>query len=190
VVGRASERCDAYIGAHYDSVEAGPGANDNASGTAAMLELARTHRADGLCAIAFGSEENGLHGSRAFVRAHDVEGARFMLNFDMVAKISSPFFVATTGSASSRDLADRAAAVAMELAFDMPRGAFPRFASSDHESFSAADVPAITVHSGDDPLIHDPRDDLDNVSRDDLATMLNVAAAVLRALIVNSLLIE
>ena len=190
VVGRASERCDFYLGAHYDSVEAGPGANDNASGTAAMIELARTHRVDGLCAIAFGSEENGLHGSRAFVRAHDVEGARFMLNFDMVAKISSPFFVATTGSASSRDLADRAAAVATELGFDMPRGAFPRFASSDHESFSTAGVPAITVHSGDDPLIHEPRDDLDNVSRDDLATMLDVAAAVLRTLIVDFLLVE
>ena len=190
VVGRASERCDVYLGAHYDSVEAGPGANDNASGTAAMLELARTHRVEGLCAIAFGSEESGLHGSRAFVRAHDVEGARFMLNFDMMAKISSPFFVATTGSASSRELADRAAAVASELGFDMPRGAFPRFASSDHESFSTAGVPAITVHSGDDPLIHNPRDDLNSVSHNDLARMLAVAAAVLRALIVDSLLIE
>ena len=102
VVGRASGECDAYLGAHYDSVETGPGANDNASGAAAMVELARSHLVDGLCAIAFGSEENGLWGSRAFVEAHDLGGARFMLNLDMVAKITSPMFVATDGDPDSR----------------------------------------------------------------------------------------
>ena len=183
VVGRASGECDAYLGAHYDSVQAGPGANDNASGTAAMIELARSHLTAGLCAIAFGSEESGLWGSRAFVESHDLRDARFMLNFDMVAKITSPIFVATDGDRDSRELADRATAIADELGMRIPRGAFPAFASSDHASFAAAGVPAITVHSGDDPLIHRPSDDLDNVSPDDLAAMLRVAAAVLDALL-------
>ena len=86
VVGRNGE-CSAYLGAHYDSVPYGPGANDNASGTALLIELARTNRVEGLCVIAFGAEEVGLLGSRAFVDAHDVSDVVFMLNFDMVARI-------------------------------------------------------------------------------------------------------
>jgi len=76
VVGRPSDRpCTAYLGAHYDSVPAGPGANDNGSGTALLLELARSRRIDGVCVVAFGAEEVGLFGSEAFVREHDVDGA-------------------------------------------------------------------------------------------------------------------
>ncbi len=183
VVGRVSERCEAYLGAHYDSVETGPGANDNASGTAALLELARTHRVDGLCAIAFGSEESGLWGSQAFVREHDVGEALFMLNLDMLGSIRSPMFVATVGDAASQALANRASAAAAEVGVRMPRGTFPPFASSDHVSFSAAGVPAITVHNGDDPLMHTPDDDFDNISPDDLATLLRAVAAVLAMLI-------
>ncbi|MEI7924980.1 MAG: PA domain-containing protein, partial [Chloroflexota bacterium] len=56
VVGRRGDTCRAYIGSHYDSVAEGPGANDNASGTASMLEMARVRGTDGLCAVAFGSE--------------------------------------------------------------------------------------------------------------------------------------
>ena len=87
VVGRRGATCRAYIGAHYDSVPEGPGANDNASGTATMLEIARVRGTDGLCAIAFGSEEVGLRGSQAFVPQHLAGGARFMLNFDMTGRI-------------------------------------------------------------------------------------------------------
>jgi len=81
--GSAGVRCEVYLGAHYDSVPAGPGANDNASGTALLLEVARVHRADRVCVVAFGAEEIGLFGSRTFVDEHDVSGARLMLNFDM-----------------------------------------------------------------------------------------------------------
>lgn len=184
VAGRPTEPCDAYVGAHYDSVSTGPGANDNASGTAAMLELARTHHADGLCFLAFGSEEIGLVGSRAFVDGLDTDGVRFMLNLDMMGKLSRPVFLAS-GDAGSRQLADRAAAVAADAGYDVPRGSFPANASSDHASFAAAGVPAITVTSGDDQFIHQPQDLVANVARDDLATMLEVAALVLQDLLLR-----
>ncbi|MEI6137296.1 MAG: M28 family peptidase, partial [Chloroflexota bacterium] len=87
VVGRRGATCRAYIGSHYDSVPEGPGANDNASGTASMLEIARVRATDGLCAIAFGSEETGLNGSQAFVRDHSPKGAVFMVNFDMMGRM-------------------------------------------------------------------------------------------------------
>src|SRR5690606_21539117 len=45
--------CHAYLGAHYDSVAVSPGANDNASGTAVVLEVARANPVEGLCVVLF-----------------------------------------------------------------------------------------------------------------------------------------
>ncbi|MGW2232225.1 M20/M25/M40 family metallo-hydrolase, partial [Streptomyces formicae] len=56
------------VGAHLDSVAAGPGINDNASGVAALLEAARRSPASARWAFCWwGAEEVGLHGSRHFV---------------------------------------------------------------------------------------------------------------------------
>ena len=61
------------LGAHYDSVSGSPGANDNASGTAVVLEIARklsgTPLARQAWFVAFDGEEDGLHGSKAFVNS-------------------------------------------------------------------------------------------------------------------------
>jgi hypothetical protein len=88
------------IGAHYDDIlntgdpfTGAPGANDNASGTAAAMEIARVMTennfvpANTIKFIAFGSEELGLFGSWAyanFASQHDL-GIKFMLNNDMIA---------------------------------------------------------------------------------------------------------
>ena len=183
VVARAGDaECTAYLGAHYDSVPSSPGANDNASGVALILELARVLRgapgAESLCVVAFGAEEVGLVGSEAFVAAHDVGDEAFMLNFDMVSKMTAPVFV--RGHAG---LADYASIVARDLGEELPAAPFPPYASSDHASFDAAGVPAITVHSGDDTFIHSPEDDIANASRDDLARMLSISEELARRLL-------
>ncbi len=183
VVARARDaECTAYLGAHYDSVPSSPGANDNASGVALILELARVLRgapgAESLCVVAFGAEEVGLVGSEAFVAAHDVGDEAFMLNFDMVSKMTAPVFV--RGHAG---LADYASIVARDLGEELPAAPFPPYASSDHASFDAAGVPAITVHSGDDTFIHSPEDDIANASRDDLARMLSISEELARRLL-------
>ena len=182
VVGRNGE-CRGYLGAHYDSVPYGPGANDNASGTALIIELAHTHRVEGLCVIAFGAEEVGLLGSQAFVDAHDVSDTVFMLNFDMVARIGQrthdgPRFV--PGDAA---LAARGAAVADLLGYGIPVGDFPMGASSDHAIFEDAGVPSITVYSGGSDFIHTSLDTLDTVFREDLSIFLEVGTALLRELL-------
>ena len=187
VVGRPADgQCRAYLGAHYDSVPDTEGANDNASGTGLLIELARVARAeefgDGLCFIAFGAEEVGLFGSRAFVQAHDVSGAAFMLNFDMVARIGQRAGDGPRFIAGDVPLADLAAAVAGELGYGIPRGSFPANASSDHASFAEAGVPAITVHSGGAEFIHTPRDTLETVFIEDLAIFLDVSVALLERL--------
>ena len=182
VVGRNGE-CRGYLGAHYDSVPYGPGANDNASGTALIIELARTHRVEGLCVIAFGAEEVGLHGSQAFVDAHDVSDALFLLNFDMVARIGQRANDGARFIPAAATLSQRAADVADRLGYGILPGDFPPGAASDHASFERAGVPAITVHSGGSEFIHTSRDTIDTVFREDLAIFLEVSSELLRELL-------
>ncbi len=187
VVARPEDgECHAYLGAHYDSVPDTEGANDNASGTGLLIELAHVASGeefgDGLCFIAFGAEEVGLFGSRAFVQAHDVSGTAFMLNFDMVARIGQRAGDGPRFIAGDVALADLAAAVAGGLGYGIPRGSFPANASSDHASFAEAGVPAITVHSGGAEFIHTPQDTLETVFIEDLAIFLEVSIALLERL--------
>lgn len=78
------------LGSHYDSVQPGPGADDNASGTAVLLEAARILAAHPLPAtvvfVAFTGEEGGLLGAREFTRlaAQDSLAVRGALNNDMI----------------------------------------------------------------------------------------------------------
>ncbi len=178
VVGQRGSTCRAYIGAHYDSVAEGPGANDNASGTASMLEMARVRGTDGLCALAFGSEETGLHGSQAFVAAHLAGTAQFMLNFDMMGRIDDAIIVGDGGLTQSiLGIIGRGS--------DQPlrAGTFPPFASSDHVSFASVGLPAVTITSGNDPAIHTARDTYEAVRPADLKTMLTLGDAALAGML-------
>jgi Zn-dependent M28 family amino/carboxypeptidase len=87
------------IGAHLDSVSAGPGINDNGSGSGTILEVAETFAAQGRTAhnrlrfMWYGAEEAGLVGSTLYVEgltAEQLAEIELMLNFDM---IGSPNFV-------------------------------------------------------------------------------------------------
>ena len=78
-----------YIaGAHYDSVN-NPGADDNASGVAGVLEAARVlsqHEFEStLIFIAFDREEQGLYGSAAYASAHNADDIQAMISLDMIA---------------------------------------------------------------------------------------------------------
>lgn len=179
VVGRAGDDCRGYLGAHYDSVAAGPGANDNASGTAVILEVARVHRADGLCVVAFGAEELGLWGSRAYVEEHLVGTARFLLNVDMAGRLDGPIIVGDRELTASILDAIAAAGVPSTLR----AGAFPPFASSDHVSFEAVGVPAVTFNSGDDEFIHTSNDTVERVSEDALDMFAQAVAEAVAALL-------
>jgi DNA-binding beta-propeller fold protein YncE len=90
-VGRRDPEATFVIGAHYDSVEGSPGADDNATSVAALLEIARVLAEADLGAsvefVAFADEELGLQGSRRYARAtreslRDVLG---MFSFEMIA---------------------------------------------------------------------------------------------------------
>jgi hypothetical protein len=83
------------------SKQVSPGANDNASGVSIMLEVARVTRelqpSSEVAFVAFGAEEQGLAGSRAFVKRQKFEGENFILNLDMVGAGKQAFIVEGNG---------------------------------------------------------------------------------------------
>ena len=171
------------LGAHYDhlGLTGGaiyPGADDNASGTAVVVGLARAFAAAGgldrtLVFVLFGAEEIGLVGSGHYVRHPTVPLARTvaMLNFDMVGRLhDANVRVSGTDSGSTlREVAGRAAADLGERA-DL-RGS--PFGPSDHSRFYAAGAPVLFFHTGSHPDYHRPGDTADKI---DAAGMARIAA--------------
>src|SRR5207245_8681649 len=139
-----AKQCRLVVGWHYASVPAGPGANDNASGTATAIEMARAMAADGVfdpgCCVLFGSEELGRLGSAAYVRSlspDDTAALKSMLNFDMLAVGDAwPF-------GGSQSIVSVAAQEADRLS--IPHSVDTRFGTggSDHASFISDGIPAM-----------------------------------------------
>lgn len=164
------------IGGHMDSVPTSPGGNDNASGIAAILEIARivrnTEQAGFLKFIAFGSEEfgtDGSHhvGSRVFVERLGPQGRRKlggMLSVDMVAD-GRPLIVGTSGIGPDvlarhlyRKIEHRNIRVDYQTLCDC----------SDNGPFEHAGIPAGFLWSGDEPNYHDDSDTIANMVPADL----------------------
>ena len=150
--------CRVVAGGHYDSVPGGPGANDNASGTATVVEMARALAVDGefddVCFVLFGAEEAGLLGSSRFVdmlTAAESETLEAMLNFDMVG-VGTNWLL--SGSLSITDIA---VAEAEERGLDYAVDNSLELSGSDHAPFAAAGIPAIFLHSFFDVVADDPR---------------------------------
>lgn len=163
------------VGGHADSVKQSPGANDNASGTAAVLEAARilaaVPTARTIHFIGFGAEEIGLVGSRFYVqnRTGTIVG---MVNMDMVGRGPSLMVGNAGNDATVVELAER---VAMRLEIRVSRFRL-REAASDHFSFEQAGIPAVFLHTGDDDAIHTPGDVFDRVSPQLVAQAASLAA--------------
>jgi len=178
VVGRHGDRCFAYLGAHYDSVTVSPGANDNASGTAVALEVARANPVDGLCVVLFGAEELGLFGSQDYVANHLAGTGRFMLNVDMAGRWDGPVVV------GNDDLTDEILAALDNAGVEgFENGAFPPYASSDHVSFASVGVPSVTFNAGDDRAIHTAQDTMDRIDEGAVGRFLAAVDAALDALV-------
>lgn len=164
-----------YIGAHYDTVYrplpdwplGGPGANDNASGAAVMLEAARVLASVPLSPtivfVAFGAEETGLVGSIYYVDhlpIADRVTADGMINLDCVG-IGDLFGVYW------RDPDHKAFADSLGVAADVAQP--NTSAQSDHVSFAAAHIPAVFLNTNDSgdpecgPNYHLPTDTIDTL---------------------------
>jgi len=176
----ASGRCETVSGGHFDSVPQAPGASDNASGTATVLELAHTVAARHLpgdhCFVLFGAEELGMLGSRHFVETMDeVERSelRVMLNFDMTGVGESWLLI---GSSELVALADQAAEGA---GIEATPSEQPLGLGSDHQSFLEAGLPAIWVFRVTDNLLHTPQDTADRVRPDHMEEAVTLGLLLL-----------
>jgi Iap family predicted aminopeptidase len=145
------------IGGHIDSVAAGPGANDNASGTAVVLELARVMAAREtpytLKFIGFDAEEIGLVGSSYYVSQlpeAEKRSIAAMINLDMVGVGDAS---RVGGSESLVRLAQASAA-----STGLTLGLLGDGGGSDHSSFIRAGIPGLFIHRTNDPNYHSPND--------------------------------
>jgi hypothetical protein len=191
------------IGAHYDHLGWGDrtsslapgvhaihhGADDNASGTAAVIELARwcaTRPAKlprDVVFLAFSGEEMGLLGSQHYC-THPIvplEQCAAMLNLDMVGRSQNDF--CTVGNISSaavfRDLVSAANdSEGIRLALDLSDGGMS-VGSSDHQSFLNAKVPSLFFFSGLHADYHKPSDTSDKINADGGARIAKLCGGIL-----------
>jgi len=179
------KQCRLVVGGHYDSVPAGPGANDNASGTATAIEMARAMAADGtldpVCFVLFGSEELGLLGSDAYVRSlspDEKAALKAMLNFDMLA-VGDAWPLAGSQSVVSI-AAQEADRLSIPHSID-----YGRFATggSDHASFINNGIPAMLFNCFCDSNYHSAGDRFEFVREDRLAQAGALGMATAQALL-------
>ncbi|NOR14438.1 MAG: M28 family peptidase, partial [Candidatus Aminicenantes bacterium] len=163
------------IGAHIDSATPEvPGANDDGSGVATVLELARVlsqtpHHAT-LLFVAFGGEESGLVGSNYFVEHYPLESVAMMLQLDMTSN-DSPLLLWLDSKKHQcpRWLVSASIDIFHELGYqniDYPThfqslNAALDGAGSDHEPFLRKGIPAIGFVSDLRHPIHTRNDNLD-----------------------------
>lgn len=149
------------IGAHLDSVAAGPGINDNGSGSAAVLELARQAARCGtpgrLRFALWGAEELGLLGSRYYVEAltsEEREAIAMYVNLDMIASPNPVRFI-YDGDGSGFGAAGPAGSAEIEAAFaeyfadlGLPSKETPFNGRSDYGPFIEREIPAGGLFTG------------------------------------------
>ncbi|WP_037863765.1 M20/M25/M40 family metallo-hydrolase [Streptomyces sp. NRRL S-340] len=175
------------LGAHLDSVQAGPGINDNGSGSAAVLAtavaVARAHpRTDRHLRFAWwGAEEGGLFGSAHYVNslfAAQRSAITSYLNFDQAGSRHTTTWLVT------HDPAGAAGAVEPTKAFEAYFAArsVPTFdignTGSDDQSFAAAGIPMAGFTTGISDCIHSACDDIHNVDPDVLTLSTNAVLDV------------
>ena len=173
------------IGAHYDHLGLGEdgnsmirggkpeihnGADDNASGTAAMIELAFLLKGNkakqyNYLFIGFSAEELGLNGSKYFVENPTISlnTVNYMINMDMVGRMNDSTKTITVGGyGTSPSWQSMVAAVkkkSFTIKFDSS-GTGP----SDHTSFYRKDIPVLFFFTGLHTDYHKPSDDADKIN--------------------------
>jgi len=189
------------IGAHYDhlglggpeSLAAKPegqihhGADDNASGTAGLLELARVLGSErarikrSIMFIAFSGEELGLLGSGAYTKnpAAPLATIVAMLNMDMIGRLrNGSLFVGGVGTSPAwKPLLEKLNGTSTPAAGAAGNGSGSRFqlgfgedgfGPSDHQSFYVRDVPVLFFFTGTHDDYHKPSDTADKINGDGL----------------------
>lgn len=189
------------IGAHYDHLGEGKqgsslaadsygmihnGADDNASGTAGLLELARYFSQNGVkepvnfLFISFGAEELGLLGSKHYVAnpTYPLEKTHWMLNMDMIGRFNPESGVSIIGYGTSPQFEGIFEKIDKEDYIKHYTGYEGR-GGSDQTSFYIKDIPVLFFHTGGHPDYHAPTDDAEKIDYVSLKGILDLEKAVI-----------
>jgi Peptidase family M28/PDZ domain/PA domain len=196
-------KTDQYIiiGAHYDHLGYGdsnslapsqigqihPGADDNASGTAGVLELARLFapmkgKLDrGILFASFSGEELGLLGSAEWVKdpTLPLDKCIAMLNMDMIGRIKdNKVYIGGvgTGSTFKATLEQAQKESHSDFKFEYSQGGY---SASDHTSFVAKKIPVLFFFSGLHSDYHKPSDTWDKINAPSAAELLDMISDVM-----------
>ena len=186
------------IGAHYDHLGRGnfdslapsqigqihPGADDNASGTAGVLELARLlapcrgQLKRSILFMDFAGEELGLLGSAAWVNhpTRPLDKAVTMLNMDMIGRINTDkIYIGGVGTGSTLKTILEQAQKDTPFKVEYSAGGY---ASSDHTSFVTKKIPVLFFFSGLHSDYHKPSDTWDKINAPSAARLLDMVGNV------------
>src|SRR6186997_2658555 len=192
------------LGAHYDHLGYGEdnnsmlrtgekaihnGADDNASGTAALIELARIlknakQKNNNCLFIAFSAEELGLNGSKFFTENPTVDFSKvnYMINMDMVGRLNDSSQVVTIGGfgtspqwSSLINLTDKKNPFIIRIDSS---GTGP----SDHTSFYRKDIPVLFFFTGLHSDYHKPTDDANRINYEGELKIINHIYALISIL--------
>ncbi len=190
------------IGAHYDHLGLGdehslapnqlgtihPGADDNASGTAGVIELARWFSKQpqpkrGILFLTFAGEELGLLGSNWYVNHPELpEGnAVAMLNLDMIGRIrDGRVFVsgAQTGTTLAKILEEVKPPGPLQIDQGGKNSGTNMSDASDHASFASKQIPVLFFFSGLHADYHKPGDTADKIDSADAVKLLDYVASI------------
>jgi Peptidase family M28 len=196
------------IGAHYDHLGHGefsslapaalrthahPGADDNASGTAAMLELARHFASQPMPSrrrmvfVAFSAEEAGLIGSRHYVSKNPIfpiKDTVAMLNFDMVGRLRENQ-LGIAGNETAKDFGHILSDADARSPLNLMLGGADYPDDSDHAPFASVGVPILYICTGSHEDRHTPFDTADKVDFEGIAMVVSFCEDVLSHLLVS-----
>jgi len=186
------------VGAHYDHLGRGnfdslapsqigqihPGADDNASGTAGVLELARMLAPQrgklkrSILFMNFAGEELGLLGSAEWVKepTRPLDKAVAMINMDMIGRIKDDkVYIGGAGTGSTfKSVLEKAQ---KEAPFKIEYSA-GGYSSSDHTSFVSKKIPVLFFFSGLHSDYHKPSDTWDKINASSAARLLDMVESV------------
>jgi hypothetical protein len=191
----------AVLGAHYDHLGLGmsigttgdrgkihPGADDNASGVAVLLELARTMKETlnpdrSIVFVAFTGEEEGKLGSGYYVgneKQYPASKCIGMVNLDTVGRLEKRKLL-VLGSGSAREWVHIFRGAGFVTGVDIEIVS-QDLDSSDQKSFQRAGVPAVQLFSGPTPDYHRPSDTADKIDSAGLVKVASVTKEVIEYL--------
>ena len=201
------------LGAHYDHLGYGEdgnsrntshepaihnGADDNASGTAALIELARKLKAskatnNNYLFIAFSGEELGLYGSKYFTEhpTIDLKSVNYMINMDMVGRLNDSTKVITIGGYGTSPEWPNVIGTDYYNVTKRTKKTLPALiikidssgtGPSDHTSFYRKDIPVLFYFTGLHTDYHKPSDDADKINYTGEQVIIQQMYSVIEAL--------